>query len=67
MHLRFLDHLDHLQHHPLPVDNTETTTPRIPNSQDYLKRGILSGLGEIVMPIFEDKALVEIVKSQLAR
>ena len=49
MHWRFLDALDHLQNHWASVDGTETTTLRIPISQDYLKRSLLSGLGEIVI------------------
>ena len=37
VHLKFLDAWDHLQSHPASVDDTETTTHRIPNSQDSIK------------------------------
>ena len=54
MHLRFLDALDQLQNHPVSVDDTKDTTPRNPNSQDHLKRSILSRLVEIIMSIVGD-------------
>ena len=56
VHSRFLDFLDHLLKHPALVDDTETATPTTSTSQDYSKRSILSGLGEIVMSIFGDES-----------
>ena len=35
---RFLDTLGYSQNHPVSVDDTETTTPRIQTSQDYSQR-----------------------------
>ena len=52
VHLKFLDAPDHLQNHLASVDDTETTSPSTPNSQDYLQRNILLGLGEIAMSIY---------------
>ena len=50
----FLDGLDHLNSHFKSLDDVETTTLRPLGSHDHLKRGILSGLREIVVPIFGD-------------
>ena len=52
MHSRFADALDHLLNHPAPVDDNETPTSEIPDSQDCPKRSIPSELDEIVTSIF---------------
>ena len=52
IHLRFLDALDHLQHHSASEDDTETTPPCTPTGQDHLKRSVPSELDGIVMSIF---------------
>ena len=45
VHLPFLDTSDHLHNHTTSIDDTKTTIPRTPTSQDHLK-------GEIIMSIF---------------